>query len=91
MDRRIKDQSIFYALISYAVDVHEEYGLYSSFIRCSTSEATNREVVDSVMDRNNRRRKEERAGDRKTKLRMRDHYSEVLVSLESYMKHYQAL
>ena len=43
------------------------------------------------MDRNNRLRKEERASARKEKLMMRDHYSEILVSLEIYLNYSQAL
>ena len=73
------------------MDVHEEYGLSRSFRRGSTSEAINRGVTDSEIDRNNRWRKEERAGARKAKLKMRDHYSEVLVSLRSYLRYSQAL
>ena len=91
LDRLAKVQRFFPDLISPAVDVHEEYGLSRSFRRGSTSEAINRGVTDSEVDRNNRWRKEERAGARKAKLRMRDHYSEVLVSLGSYLKYSQAL
>ena len=81
LNRIAKVQRLFPSLISSAVNVHEEYDLFRSFRRGSTSEAINQGVTDSVIDRNDRRRKEERAGSRKAKLRMRDHYSEVLVSL----------
>ena len=91
LDRLAKVQRLFPALISSVVDVHEEYGLSRSFRRGSTSEAINRGVTDSEIDRNNRWRKEERAGARKAKLKMRDHYSEVLVSLRSYLRYSQAL
>ena len=89
LDRIAKVQRAFPVLISAAVNVHEEYGLSCSFRRGSTSEAINRGVTDSVVDRNNRLRKEERDSARKAKLKMRDHYSEVLVSLESYLKYSQ--
>ena len=89
LDRIAKVQRVFSVLISAAVNVHEEYGLSCSFRRGFTSEAINRGVTDSVVDRNNRLRKEERDSARKEKLKMRDHYSEVLVSLESYLKYSQ--
>ena len=60
---------------------HEEYGLSRSLRKGSTSEAINRVVSDSEVDRSNRSRKEERAGSHKAKLRMRNHCSEVLFSL----------
>ena len=56
---------------------HEEYGLSRSLRKGSTSEAINRGVSASEVDRSNRSIKEEGAGSRKAKLRMRDHYSEV--------------
>ena len=85
-----KVQKIFPALISSSIDVHEEYGLSRSFGRGYTSEVINRGVADSIIDRNNRR-KEEQTGTRKVILRMREHYSEVLVSLQSYLKYSYAL
>ena len=44
------------------MNVYEEYGLSRSFRRGSNSEALNRGVKELVIDRNNRWRKEERAG-----------------------------
>ena len=87
LDRLAKVQRFFPVLISHAVDVHKEYDLSRSFRRGSTSESINRRVTHSEKDRNNRWKKEERAGARKAKLRMRDHYLEVLVSLGSYLKY----
>ena len=81
LDRLAKVQRLFPTLISSAVDLHEDYGFSRFFRKGSTSEAMNRGVTYSEVDRNNRWRKEERAGARKAKLRMRDHYSEDLVSL----------
>ena len=78
-------------MIRESVDVHEEYGLSRSFRRESNSIALNREVDEATIDRNNRWRKIEKAGARKANLRMRDHYAEVLVSLRSFLKYYQAL
>ena len=55
--------------------------LSRSFRRESASEEISREVTDSVVNCNNRWIKEESAGGRKGKLKIRYHYSEVLISL----------
>ena len=74
-------------LIRPVVEVHEEYRLLRSFRRNSNSEAQNRRVCDGDIDHNNRWRKVERVGARKPKLRMREYYIYVLVSLESSLRH----
>ena len=61
------------------------------FTSGSNSEAQNRGVDDGDIDRNNWWRKVERTGARKVKLRMRDHYTDVLVSLASFLRYSQAL
>ena len=86
LDKIARVQRDYPLLIWATVDLYEGYGLSRSFRRGSTLEALNRGVSDSEMDRNNRWRKKERVGARKAKLRMRDYYSEVLVSLEAYLK-----
>ena len=70
LDRVARVQRNFPLLIGSTVDVHEEYELSCSFRRGSTSEALNRGVSDSEVEKNNRWRKEERTGARKAKLRM---------------------
>ena len=64
------------------MDIYEEYRLSQSFRRGSNSEALNRGLKENIFDRNNRWRKEERAGARKVKLKMRDHYTDVIVALK---------
>ena len=91
LDRVARVQSSFPALIRESNDVHEEYGLSRSFRRGSNSESLNRGVDEAIIDRKNRSRKFERVGARKAKLRMRDHYADVLVSLRSFLKYSQAL
>ena len=91
LDRIARIQQDHPDLIRSGLDVHEEYGLSRSFRRGSNSEAQNRGVDDGDIDRNNRWRKVDRAGARKVKLRMRDHYTDVLVSLESFLRYSQAL
>ena len=68
-------------LIRPMVEVHEEYRISISFRRNSNSEAQNRRVSDGDIDHNNRWRKVERAGARNPKLRMREYYTDMLVSL----------
>lgn len=80
LDRIARVQTNYSELISSSINVHDEYGLLRSFRRGSNSEALNRGVSEAVIDRNNRWRKEERAGARKAKFRMRDHYTDVFVS-----------
>ena len=91
LDRIARVQSSFPGLIRESVYIHEDYGLSRSFRRGSNSEALNRGVDEASIDRNNRWRKIERAGARKAKLRMRDHYAEVLVSHRRFLKCSQAL
>ena len=91
LERIARVQSSFPELILSSINVHEEYGLSRSFRRGSNSEALNRGVSEATIDRNNRWRKVGRAGARKAKLQMRDHYTEVLVSLKRYLDYSQAL
>ena len=78
-------------MIRESVDVREEYDLSRLFRREFNFESLNRGVDETTIDRNNRLRKIEKAGARKAKLRMRDDYAEVLVSLRSFLKYSQAL
>ena len=48
-------------------------------------------MKEERIDRNNRWKKEERAGARKAKLKMMDYYTDVIVALKSYMQYSQAL
>ena len=69
------------------VEVYDQYGLSISFRRGSNSETQNRGVSDRDINHNNRWRKVKRAGARKLKLRMREHYTAVLVSLKSFLRY----
>ena len=73
------------------MDIYEEYRLSQSFRQGSNSEALNRGVKEEVIDRKNRWEKEEREGARKAKLKMRDHYTDVIVTFKSYTQYSQAL
>ena len=91
LDKIDRIQQRYPALIRPGLEVHEEYGISRSFRRDSNLDAHNRGVIDGDIDRNNRLRKVERVEARKAKLRMRDHYIDVLVSLESFLKYSQVL
>ena len=91
LGRIARIQHSYPELIRGVVDVHEEYGLSRSFRRGSNSEAQNRKVSESDIDRNNRWRKVEKAGAKKAKFSMQTHYTDVVVALESYLRYSQAL
>ena len=91
LDRITRIQQDHPELIRSGLDVHEKYGLSRSFRRGSNSEAQNRGVDDGDIDRNNRWRKVDRARARKVKLRMKGHYTDVLVSLEFFLRYSHAL
>ena len=91
LGRIARVQSCYPRLIMSSIDAQEEYGLSRSFRRGSNSEALNRGVSEAAIDRNNWWRKVDRAGARKAKLPMRDHYTEVLVALKRYLEYSQAL
>jgi len=87
LDRITTIQSKHPELIGVKVDVYEEYGLSRPFRRGYNSEALNRGLKEEVIDRNNRWRKEERAEARKAKLKFRDHYTDLIAVLKSYMQY----
>ena len=72
-------QSSYPELISPSTDVLEGYGLSRSFRRDSNSEVINRGVSAATIDRNNRWKAVDKAGASSAKLRMRSHYTDVLV------------
>ena len=87
----IEVQRLHPELIRAEVNVYESYGLSRSFRRGSNSEAQNRGVSDSDIDKNNRWRKVDRSGSKKARLVMRDHYTDVVVSLNFVLRYSQAL
>ena len=91
LDRIARIQQEYPDLIRPGLEIHEKYRLSRSFRLGSNSEAQNLGVDDWDIDRNNRWKKVERAGARKVKLRTRDHYIDVLVSLESFFRYSHAL
>jgi hypothetical protein len=90
-DRLEQVQELRPDLIPNSDDVSEEYGVYRSFRRGSTSEATNQGLPPEVIDMNNRWRKFYRAGASRPSLSMRDHYSDVRLTLNQSLRYSAAL
>ncbi len=74
-------------LIPPSDDVVEEYGIYKSFRRGSTSEATNKGLPPEVIDLNNCWRKFHKAGASRPTLMMRDHYSDMRLMLNQSLRY----
>jgi hypothetical protein len=64
-------------LIAKDVVISEEFGIYRSFRRGATLEATNRKVPKEVIEANNRWHKINQAEGRQAGLDMKDHYTDV--------------
>ncbi len=74
-------------LIPPTDDVSEEYGIYRSFRRGSPSEATNKGLPPEVIDANNRWRKFHQAGASRPTLAMREHYSDIRLMLNQFLRY----
>jgi hypothetical protein len=90
-DRLEQVQELRPDLIPATDDVSKEYGIYRSFRRGSTSDATNQGLPPEVIDMNNRWRKFHRAGASRPSLTMRDHYSDVRLTLKQALRYSAAL
>jgi hypothetical protein len=87
IDRLERVQSSRPDLIPPSEDVVDEYGIYRSFRRGSTSEATNQGLPPEVIDLNNRWRKFQRSGAARPSLSMRDHYSDIRLTLKQALRY----
>ncbi len=89
---RLEQVQLFHPeLIPSTDDVVEDYGIYRSFRRGSTSEATNQGLPPEVIDTNNRWRKFHRAGASRPSLTMRDHYADVRLTLKQSLRYSSCL
>ena len=77
--------------IPQTVNVRDEYGVYRSLCRGSTTRAINRNVSESDIVRNNRWRKVEAAGGKYSGFNMMDHYTEIKQALPSLLRYSSAL
>jgi len=90
-DRLESIQSLRPDLISPTDNISEEYGIYRSFRRGSTSEATNKGLPPDAIEANNRWRKFHKAGASRTTLSMREHYSDIGLTLNQYLRYSSVL
>jgi len=72
-------------------DVFEEYGISRSFRRGATSEVVNQGVHPDVINANNRWRKAEQAGASQPSLQIREHYTDVRMTLKQRLQFSRAL
>jgi hypothetical protein len=90
-DRLERIQTTRPDLIESNAEVTEEYGIYRSFRRGSTLEATKQGLPPHVIDANNRWRKFHMAGASKPSLTMRDHYTDVQLTLSISLRYSSVL
>jgi len=74
-------------LIPSSDDIPEEYGIYRSFRRGSTSEATNKRLAPDIIDANNWWRKFNKGGASTPSLSMREHYADVRLMRNQSLKY----
>ncbi len=68
-------------LLASVEDISEEFGVFRSFRWGATSEAVNAGLPPDVIDENNRWRKFHQAGASKPGLKMREHYTDIRLTL----------
>ncbi len=73
-------------LMSTVEDITEEYGVSRSFRRGATSEAVNAGAPPHVVDANNRWRKFNQAGASRPSITMREHYTDVRLTLNHRLR-----
>ena len=78
-------------LLPASVDVEDEFGVSRSFRRGATSEAVNNGVKPDVINVNNRWRKMNQAGASRPSLSMREHYTDVRLTLKHRLLFSKAL
>ena len=77
--------------IPVSVDVRDEFGIYRSLRRGSTTHAINMEVSEADITRNNRWRKVEAAGNKHAGFSMMDHYTQIKQAIKAMLRYSQAL
>jgi hypothetical protein len=73
------------------VQVYEEFGISRSFRRGATTEARNQQVPESDINLMNRWRNFEKAGGKRPRMRMQDHYSDISLMIPSLLRFSKAL
>jgi len=90
-DRLEQVRSVKPHLLASVEDIEEEFGVSRSFRRGATSAAVNNGLPPDVIDANNRWRKMHLAGANKPSLAMRDHYTDVRLTLQQRLRFSRAL
>lgn len=78
-------------LLASIEDISEEFGISRSFWRGATSEAVNAGVPPDVIDANNRWRRVHQAGAKAPSMTMREHYTDVRLTLNHRLRFSKAL
>ena len=78
-------------LLASVDEIEEEFGVSRSFRRGATSEAVNSGLPPEVIDANNRWRKVHQAGANMPTLVMREHYTDVRLTLQQRLRFSRAL
>jgi len=73
------------------MQVYEEFGISRSFRRGATTEARNQQVPESDINLMNRWRNFEKAGGKRPRMRMQDHYSDISLMIPSLLRFSKAL
>jgi len=66
--------------------VREEYAVFRSFRRGATTEAVNEGITPDIIDANNCWRRMDQAGTSQPALSMREHYTDVSMTLKHRLK-----
>jgi hypothetical protein len=73
-------------LIKSDVSVYEEFGISRSFRRGATTEARNQKVSENDINLMNHWRNFEKAGGKRPRMRMQDHYSDIALMIPSLLR-----
>ncbi len=91
LDRFKVVQEKYTDIIRPDVQVYEEFGISRSFRRGATTEARNQKVSENDINLMNRWRNFEKAGGKRPRMRMQDHYSDIALMIPSLLRFSQAL
>lgn len=90
-DRLERVKSLRPDLIPPHTDIMQEYGVSRSFRRGATSEVTNLGLPNEVIEANGRWRKSQISGPRRAHVTIREHYTDVRLTLNLLLRFSQAL
>ena len=68
-------------LLGAGVDIEDQYGISRSFRRGATSRAADLALSDKIVNANNRWRSVDEAGSKKPSMTIRDHYTDIRLTI----------